>query len=348
MGVEETFRSPAREHRPKGRAWYRYGRCRFPPTNPTPGSRRCPPPRSTAVRRLLRRARPYGRAQRLARAGRRPTLLFANRGWWAEEADRGRETLVRARRGRPALHARGRRAPDDSEEVAEVGRRRGHAFFEMLEQVELLRLLGARDDPMGEAPADGGLLDSVGSGSGLRPAGGDGRAGASAGRGRACRGGACGCWGDVDKGDDDGLWRVADAGRCGPCSEIRLDRGARVSRSRRWVQDHNETARAGSRCGPTDAHGDREPATRQPQVLFATEERRRRHGARPAGEHPPGQVPANYDTDVFAPIHEYMRGPCSATIRKFGERALLRLPGHHHHVTGFKFPSSCPTVFARQ
>ena len=45
-GVEETFRSPGPERRPRGRAWYRYGRCRFPPTNPTPGSRRCPPPRS--------------------------------------------------------------------------------------------------------------------------------------------------------------------------------------------------------------------------------------------------------------------------------------------------------------
>jgi len=112
-------------------------------------------------------------------------------------------------------------------------------------------------------------------------------------------------WGDVDQGDDKNFWRMADTGPCGPCSEIHFDRGAEFSEGPHCVPDHSETC----------------PRWLEIWNLVFMEFDQQLDGPRvalPFKSVDTGlglerlasvlqQVPTNYDTDLFTPIHDRMR-----------------------------------------
>ena len=111
-------------------------------------------------------------------------------------------------------------------------------------------------------------------------------------------------WGNVDAGDDKNFWRMAETGPCGPCSEIHFDRGAHLSEGPECIPDHSE------QC----------PRWLEIWNLVFME-----YDQRPDGRHPLPftsvdtglglerlasvlqQVPTNYDTDLFVPIHGTVR-----------------------------------------
>ena len=113
-------------------------------------------------------------------------------------------------------------------------------------------------------------------------------------------------WGDVDNGDDKNFWRMADTGPCGPCSEIHFDRGAHLSRG-------------SASASPTTARHC--PRWLEIWNLVFMEFDQQPDGRDAAAVHrasTPGmglerlasvlqQVPTNYDTDLFTPIHARMR-----------------------------------------
>ncbi|HEY4632443.1 MAG TPA: alanine--tRNA ligase, partial [Candidatus Limnocylindrales bacterium] len=112
-------------------------------------------------------------------------------------------------------------------------------------------------------------------------------------------------WGDFPAGDEKNWWRMADTGPCGPCSEIHFDRGAHLSEGPHCIPDHSETCprwleiwnlvfmefelAADRSLTPLPAPGvdTGMGLERLASVLQ--------------------QVPTNYDTDLFTPIHDRMR-----------------------------------------
>ena len=112
-------------------------------------------------------------------------------------------------------------------------------------------------------------------------------------------------WGDFPNGDEKNWWRMADVGPCGPCSEIHFDRGAHLSEGPECIPDHSETC----------------PRWLEVWNLVFMEFELRADGSLtplPAPGVDTGmglerlasvvqQVPTNYDTDLFTPIHARMR-----------------------------------------
>ena len=112
-------------------------------------------------------------------------------------------------------------------------------------------------------------------------------------------------WGDFPNGDEKNWWRMADIGPCGPCSEIHFDRGAHLSEGPHCIPDHSETC----------------PRWLEIWNLVFMEFDLQPDGSLvplPAPGVDTGmglerlasvvqQVPTNYDTDLFTPIHERMR-----------------------------------------
>ena len=125
-------------------------------------------------------------------------------------------------------------------------------------------------------------------------------------------------WGDFPSGDEKNWWRMADIGPCGPCSEIHFDRGAHLSEGPHCVPDHSE------HC----------PRWLEIWNLVFMEFELQPDGSLiplPAPGVDTGmglerlasvlqQVPTNYDTDLFTPIHARMRS-CSGTIRTTSSRS---------------------------
>ena len=112
-------------------------------------------------------------------------------------------------------------------------------------------------------------------------------------------------WGDFPKGDEKNWWRMADVGPCGPCSEIHFDRGGHLSEGPHCVPDHSEQCPRWLEIW---------------NLVFMEFDLQPDRSLRPLPA--PGvdtgmglerlasviqQVPTNYDTDLFTPIHARMQ-----------------------------------------
>jgi alanyl-tRNA synthetase len=112
-------------------------------------------------------------------------------------------------------------------------------------------------------------------------------------------------WGDFPNGDEKNWWRMADIGPCGPCSEIHFDRGAHLSEGPECVPDHSEHCPRWLEIWNLvfmefELHPDRS-LTPLPAPGVDTGMGLERLASVLQ------QVPTNYDTDLFTPIHARMR-----------------------------------------
>jgi alanyl-tRNA synthetase len=112
-------------------------------------------------------------------------------------------------------------------------------------------------------------------------------------------------WGDFPNGDEKNWWRMADIGPCGPCSEIHFDRGAHLSEGPECVPDHSEHCPRWLEIWNLvfmefELHPDRS-LTPLPAPGVDTGMGLERLASVLQ------QVPTNYDTDLFTPIHHRMR-----------------------------------------
>ncbi|HXG26033.1 MAG TPA: alanine--tRNA ligase [Candidatus Binatia bacterium] len=112
-------------------------------------------------------------------------------------------------------------------------------------------------------------------------------------------------WGDFPNGDEKNWWRMADTGPCGPCSEIHFDRGAHLSEGSECVPDHSENCPRWLEIWNLvfmefELHPDRSlTPLAAPGIDTGMGLERIASVVQ--------QVPSNYDTDLFAAIHERMR-----------------------------------------
>ncbi len=111
-------------------------------------------------------------------------------------------------------------------------------------------------------------------------------------------------WGDVDAGDDKNFWRMAETGPCGPCSEIHFDRGAEFSEGAHCVPDHDEHCpRWVEIWNLVFMEFDQRPDGRHPLPFTSVDTGLGLERLAAVLQ----QVPTNYDTDLFQPIHASLR-----------------------------------------
>ena len=141
-------------------------------------------------------------------------------------------------------------------------------------------------------------------------------------------------WGDFPNGDEKNWWRMADIGPCGPCSEIHYDRGAEFSEGDFCVPDHSEHCPRWLEIWNLvfmqyELHPDRSlsplPA---PGVDTGLGLERLASVVQ--------QVPSNYDTDLFAPIHARMRALLGHDPDAFeAERFSYQVIADHSRAAAF-------------
>ncbi len=111
-------------------------------------------------------------------------------------------------------------------------------------------------------------------------------------------------WGDVDAGDDNNFWRMAETGPCGPCSEIHFDRGAEFWEGPHCVPDHSETCpRWLEIWNLVFMEFDQRPSGRVLLPFQSVDTGMSLERLASVLQ----QVPSNFDTDLFTPIHARMR-----------------------------------------
>jgi alanyl-tRNA synthetase len=107
-------------------------------------------------------------------------------------------------------------------------------------------------------------------------------------------------WGNVDAGDDKNFWRMAETGPCGPCSEIHFDRGAEFSEGPHCVPDHDEHCpRWVEIWNLVFMEFDQRADGRHPLPFTSVDTGLGLERLAAVLQ----QVPTNYDTDLFTPIH---------------------------------------------
>ncbi len=141
-------------------------------------------------------------------------------------------------------------------------------------------------------------------------------------------------WGNVEEGNDANFWRMADTGPCGRCSEIHFDRGVEFSEGPECIPDHSE------HC----------PRWLEIWNLVFMEFEQRSDGTRvplPMQSVDTGmglerltsviqQVPTNYDTDLFTPIHAAMRDLLGHDPESFeAERFSYQVIADHSRAVTF-------------
>ncbi|MEX2547518.1 MAG: alanine--tRNA ligase, partial [Chloroflexota bacterium] len=135
-------------------------------------------------------------------------------------------------------------------------------------------------------------------------------------------------WGDVDKGDDHNFWRMADTGPCGPCSEIHFDRGAHLSEGPHCVPDHSENCPRWLEIWNL-VFMEFDQQLDGPRVPLPFKSVDTGMGLERLASVLQG-VPTNYDTDLFTPIHEYMRNVLGHDPEKFeAERFSYQVIADH-------------------
>jgi alanyl-tRNA synthetase len=111
-------------------------------------------------------------------------------------------------------------------------------------------------------------------------------------------------WGDVDAGDDSNFWRMAETGPCGPCSEIHFDRGPELSEGPQCIPDHSENCpRWLEIWNLVFMEFDQRPTGRVPLPFTSVDTGMSLERLASVLQ----QVPSNFDTDLFVPIHDRMR-----------------------------------------
>ncbi|HEX5465449.1 MAG TPA: alanine--tRNA ligase [Candidatus Limnocylindrales bacterium] len=112
-------------------------------------------------------------------------------------------------------------------------------------------------------------------------------------------------WGDIEVGDDHNFWRMADTGPCGPCSEIHFDRGVAFSEGPECIPDHAETCpRWLEIWNLVFMEFEQRPDGRVPLPFTSVDTGMGLERLASVLQ----QVPSNYDTDLFLPLHERLRG----------------------------------------
>jgi alanyl-tRNA synthetase len=140
-------------------------------------------------------------------------------------------------------------------------------------------------------------------------------------------------WGDVDAGDDHNFWRMADTGPCGPCSEIHFDRGAHLSEGPQCVPDHSETCpRWLEFWNLVFMEFDQRPDGRVPLPFTSVDTGLGLERLASILQ----QVPSNYDTDLFTPIHARLREVLGHDPDAFeAERFSYQVIADHSRATTF-------------
>ena len=111
-------------------------------------------------------------------------------------------------------------------------------------------------------------------------------------------------WGNVDAGDDSNFWRMAETGPCGPCSEIHFDRGAHLSEGPHCTPDHSENCpRWLEIWNLVFMEFDQRPDGREPLPFKSIDTGMSLERLASVVQ----QVPSNFDTDLFTPIHDRLR-----------------------------------------
>ena len=141
-------------------------------------------------------------------------------------------------------------------------------------------------------------------------------------------------WGDADKGDDHNFWRMADTGPCGPCSELHYDRGAHLSEGPHCVPDHSETCpRWLEIWNLVFMEYDQPPSGPRTPLPFRSVDTGM--GLERLTSVLQG-VSTNYDTDLFTPIHEWMRNLLGHDPEKFqAERFSYQVIADHVRALTF-------------
>jgi alanyl-tRNA synthetase len=112
-------------------------------------------------------------------------------------------------------------------------------------------------------------------------------------------------WGNVEQGDDANFWRMAETGPCGRCSEIHFDRGAEFSEGPQCVPDHSEHCPRWLEIWNLVfmEFEQRADGTRVPLPMLSVDTGLGLERLTSVIQ----QVPTNYDTDLFTPIHARLR-----------------------------------------